>query len=77
MKSVLIGVAFATILAALAWAGVAMLRGGREGRDEGSKNGAMMRALAVRIAVSVVLFACIVIAWGLGWIHPTGVPLTH
>ena len=30
----------------------------------------MMRALAVRIAVSVLLFACIVIAWSLGWIHP-------
>lgn len=75
--SVLIGVAFAAILAALAWAGVAMLRGGRNGTDNGSKNGAMMRALAVRIAVSVVLFACIVIAWGLGWIHPTGLPLSR
>ncbi len=75
--SVLIGVAFAAIFAALAWAGVAMLRGGREGQDNGSKNGAMMRALAIRVAVSVVLFACIVIAWGLGWIHPTGVPLSR
>ncbi len=73
--SVLIGVAFAAILAALAWAGVAMLRGGRSEQGDGSKNGAMMRALAIRVAVSVVLFACIVIAWGLGWIHPTGVPL--
>ena len=35
----------------------------------------MMRALAVRIAVSVLLFACIIIAWWLGWIHPTGMPL--
>jgi hypothetical protein len=70
--SILIGVAFAVILAALAWAGVAMLRGGRK---EGSKDGSMMRALALRIAVSVLLFACIVIAWSLGWIHPTGVPL--
>jgi len=34
----------------------------------------MMRALAVRIAVSVLLFACIVIAWWLGWIHPNGHP---
>jgi hypothetical protein len=75
--SVLIGVAFAAILAALAWAGVAMLRGGRGENDGGSKNGAMMRALAIRVAVSVVLFACIVIAWGLGWIHPTGVPLSR
>ena len=70
--NILIGVCFAVILAALAWAGVAMLRGGRK---EGSKGGAMMRALAVRIAVSVLLFACIVIAWSLGWIHPTGIPL--
>jgi len=35
----------------------------------------MMRALAVRIAVSVVLFIAILMAWQLGWIHPTGVPL--
>ena len=69
---ILIGLAFAVILAALTWAGVAMLRGGRK---EGSKGGDMMRALAVRIAVSVLLFACIVIAWSLGWIHPTGIPL--
>ena len=69
----LIGIAFAVILGALAWAGVAMLRGGRD--REGSKGGDMMRALAVRIAVSVLLFVCIVIAWSLGWIHPSGVPL--
>ena len=70
--NILIGVSFAVILAALAWAGVAMLRGGRK---DGSKGGDMMRALAVRIAVSVLLFACIVIAWSLGWIHPTGIPI--
>ena len=69
---ILIGVAFAVILGALAWAGVAMLRGGRK---EGSKGADMMRALAVRIAVSVLLFVCIMIAWALGWIHPTGLPL--
>ena len=70
--TVLIALAFAAILGALAWAGVAMLRGGRA---EGSKSGEMMRALALRIAISVLLFACILIAWSLGWIHPTGVPL--
>jgi hypothetical protein len=73
MMKVLIGLAFAVILTALAWAGVAMLRGDRGGRD--SKGVDMMRALAVRIAVSVVLFACIIIAWALGWIHPTGIPI--
>jgi hypothetical protein len=72
MMKVLIGLAFAAILTALAWAGVAMLRGSRGGDTKGI---AMMRALAVRIAVSVVLFACIVIAWALGWIHPTGIPI--
>lgn len=70
----LIGLAFAAILTALGWAGLAMLRGGR---GDGSKGVDMMRALAVRIAVSVLLFACILIAWLLGWIHPTGIPLAH
>jgi len=69
---VLIALAFVAILGALAWAGVAMLRGGRA---EGSKSGEMMRALALRIAISVLLFACILIAWALGWIHPNGIPL--
>ncbi|MEO8079748.1 MAG: DUF2909 family protein [Caldimonas sp.] len=68
----LIGAAFAVILGALALAGVFMLRGGRSGR---SRSGGMMRALAVRIAVSVLLFIGIVLAWRLGWIHPSGIPL--
>ncbi len=68
--SILVGLAFAVILGALALAGFFMLRG----RDGASRSGNMMRALAVRIAVSVVLFLCIVVAWRLGWIHPTGIP---
>ena len=46
-------------------------------RSGDSKGGGMMRALAVRIAVSVLVFACIVAAWALGWIQPTGVPLSR
>ena len=68
----LLGLAFAIILGALIVAGVLMVRGGRLGDSSG---GGMMRALAVRIAVSVLVFACIVIAWALGWIQPTGLPL--
>lgn len=68
----LIGIAFVAIIAALAAAGVFMLRGGREGA---SRSGSMMRALAVRIAVSVALFVCILAAWRFGWIHPGGIPL--
>ena len=70
--SIAIGIAFALILGALVLAGIFMVRGGREG---GSKGGQMMRALAFRIAVSVALFALILLAWALGWIQPTGVPL--
>ncbi|MDH3461936.1 MAG: DUF2909 domain-containing protein [Burkholderiaceae bacterium] len=67
----IIGLAFVFILGALAYAGAAMLRGGREGK---TKDGQMMRALAMRIAVSVLLFVFILLSYKLGWIHPTGLP---
>jgi hypothetical protein len=70
--NLLVGLAFVAIIGALAVAGVFMLRGGRDGA---SKSGNMMRALAVRVALSIALFVCIIVAWRLGWIHPTGVPL--
>ena len=63
-------VAFTVIIGALILAGVFMIRGG----DGASRSGRMMRALAVRVAVSVALFLCILVAWRLGWIHPTGIP---
>lgn len=69
---VLIAVAFVGILAALAAAGVFMMRDGRDGKP---KTGNMMRALALRVALSVLLFVCILVSYWLGWIHPTGVPL--
>ena len=69
--SFLIAIAFAVILGALVLAGVFMI-GGKEGA---SKSGRMMRALAVRIGVSVALFICVLVAWRLGWIHPSGIPL--
>ena len=67
---VLIALAFVAILSALAYAGVAMIRG-RTG--EGQKK-AMARALAWRVALSVALFLCILLAYKFGWIQPTGVP---
>ena len=70
----LLGIAFVVIVAALVIAGVMMVRGGRSGD---SSDGGMMRALAVRIAVSVVVFACIIAAWALGWIQPTGLPVSR
>ncbi len=67
-----IGVAFVGILAALTMAGVFMMRAGRDGK---ARSGNMMRALAVRVALSILLFAFILLSYWLGWIHPTGVPL--
>jgi len=72
MKTVIV-IAFIAILAALGFAGVAMVRGREE---EGKpKKSTMMRALAVRVALSVALFLCILLSYKLGWIQPTGVPV--
>ena len=68
----IIAIAFVGILGALLMAGVFMLRDGRDGK---SKSGNMMRALALRVALSVLLFACILVSWWAGWIHPSGIPL--
>ena len=35
-----------------------------------------MRALAFRVGMSIVLFLTILLSWKLGWIQPTGIPLT-
>jgi hypothetical protein len=69
---ILIALAFVGIIGALASAGTFMLRDGRDGKP---KTGNMMRALAVRVALSVLLFACILLAYWAGWIKPTGIPL--
>ena len=70
---IVIALAFVLIIGALAVAGAAMLRGGR---DDGAKPGLMMRALAWRVGLSVLLFVCVLVSYKLGWIHPTGVPLS-
>lgn len=70
-----VGLAFAMILGALVVAGVVMVRTGRSADGKGSEGGAMMRALAVRIGLSVALFLALLVAWRLGWISPTGLPL--
>jgi Protein of unknown function (DUF2909) len=67
----LIAFAFVGILGALTMAGVFMLRGG----GGKTQSGNMMRALAVRVGLSVLLFACILFSWWAGWIEPTGLPV--
>lgn len=68
---IVIALAFVVILGALGYAGLSMLRGGRE---EGARPGAMMRALALRVGVSVALFLLLLLAYQMGWIRPTGIP---
>lgn len=69
---VLVAFAFVGILGALVMAGVFMMRDGRDGKP---KSGNMMRALALRVGLSVLLFVCILLSYWLGWIQPTGIPL--
>ncbi len=64
---ILIGLAFVVILGALLFAGVSMVRDGRDGKP---KTPTMMRALAVRVGVSVMLFLCLLLGYKLGWIQP-------
>jgi len=68
----LTGIAFICIIGALVMAGVFMMRDGRDGQP---RSGKMMRALAVRVGLSVLLFACILFSYWAGWIHPTGIPI--
>ena len=69
--SYFIALAFLAILASLGSALFFMMRDGRDGKPKTSN---MARALALRVGLSIVLFVCILIAWKLGYIHPTGIP---
>ncbi|MGE0672014.1 MULTISPECIES: DUF2909 domain-containing protein [Methylibium] len=65
--------AFVAILLALAAAGRALLK---DGRDGAPKTDRMLHALAWRIGLSVALFVFILVAYRFGWIQPTGLPLS-
>jgi hypothetical protein len=67
---VLVALAFLAILASLGSALFFMMRDGRDGKTKSSN---MARALAFRVGFSILLFVCILVAWKLGWIHPTGI----
>jgi ABC-type uncharacterized transport system YnjBCD permease subunit len=76
--SIVFALVFIVILGALAAAGYFMLRAsGQEGNEseETAKNSRMARALTIRIGVSVLLFICVLIAWKLGYIKPSGLPI--
>lgn len=60
------------VLAALGGAGFFMLR---RGPEDGQADKRMARTLAIRVGLSVTLFLLILLAWSLGWIHPSGIPV--
>lgn len=67
----LVLIAFLAIIASLGSALFFMMKDGRDGK---AKSNNMVRALALRVGFSVLLFICILVAWKLGYIHPTGIP---
>jgi preprotein translocase subunit SecG len=73
------------IIASLAVAGVFMLK--RPQNNDASASTSpitsnqnakrnMVRALTLRIALSVALFLCVLVSYQMGWIQPTGLPIT-
>jgi hypothetical protein len=69
---IIIAVALLCIVGVLGFAGVSMMRDGRDGKP---KTGTMMRALALRVTLSILLVAFILLSYWMGWIKPTGIPL--
>ena len=65
---ILVLLAFLGIVASLVSAGVYLMK------DQGKTN-RMVNALTVRIGLSVVLFLFVLLAWRLGWIQATGIPV--
>lgn len=68
--SYLIALAFLAILSSLGAALFFMMKDGRDGQP---KTHRMARALALRVGFSVLIFVCILVAWKLGYIQPTGI----
>ena len=76
---ILVALAFLAILCSLASALFYMMRGGIKTTAEGEASkpapkGNMVKALAIRVGISIVLFLCILLAWKLGYIQPSGIP---
>ncbi len=68
----LVALGFLAIVASLASALFFMMRTGKDNRQRSRR---MAGALALRVGFSLVLFVCLLLAWNLGYIRPTGLPL--
>jgi hypothetical protein len=74
MKTLLV-VMLLAVLGALAGAGFFMLRKGNAEGDA-ARSPAMARVLALRVALSIAAFLLVLLAWWMGWIKPTGIPIS-
>ena len=69
----LVAITFLAILGSLGAALFYMMKG--DGQSSGKHpSGGMAKALAFRVGFSIVLFICILLAWKLGYIQPSGIP---
>jgi len=66
IMKIVVAIAFILILASLASALIFLMK------DKGKSN-RTVHALALRVGLSIALFLFILIAYQLGWIHPTGI----
>ncbi|BBL23520.1 Protein of uncharacterised function (DUF2909) [Comamonas terrigena] len=71
----LVALAFLAIIASLGTALFFMLRKDDDTPSDSERGRRMARALAVRVGLSIALFLCLLLAWKLGYIQPTGLPL--
>ena len=79
---ILVALAFIAIVASLGSALFFMMRGGTQIESDSTEGatstpapkGNMVKALAIRVGFSIVLFICILIAWKMGYIQPSGIP---
>ena len=74
MKAIIV-LGIVAVLVCLAAAGYFMLRR-NDGEDEARRSRMMARALAFRVGLSILLFLVILVAYLLGYIQPTGLPVT-
>ena len=49
----------------------------RKRSDSDRKGQRMARALAVRVGLSVALFALLMFSYWMGWVQPTGIPVSR
>lgn len=68
---IFVALAFLAIIASLGSALFFMMRGSGNDQERGKR---MAYALALRVGLSIVLFLCLLLAWKLGYIQPTGLP---